>query len=137
MKSRIALLIVMLFVAGGMLAAQQAADLIDKNSSMFVHTIYLDTVYTHSLGYKVTYTADDFTRRELYLPQPWFTQAGAKGQLVSTTSDAAPYMTVFYDEGEFSHVRLYVPADRDNLAWEVLREENPEENFNVETITLN
>ncbi len=137
MKSRIALLIVMLFAVGGIVAAQQASDLIDNRSNMFVHTIYLDTVYTHALGYKVTYRGDDYSRRAIYLPQNWFTQAGAKGQLVSTRSDAAPYMTVFFTEGEFSHVRLYVPNNRDHIAWEILREENLEEEFNVETVSLN
>ena len=136
LKLRIALLLVLLALVAGFAGAQQAEDLIDDPSSMFVRTIFLDTVYTHKLGFKVTYTADDYTRQALYLPQGWFTQAGSQGQLVSTYSDAAPYMDVFYDNGEFSHVRVYVPANRDHIAWETLEEEGVEENFNVETVTL-
>ncbi len=136
LKSRIALLLVLLALVAGLAAAQQAEDLIDNPSSMFVRTIFLDTVYTHKLGFKVTYTANDYSRQELYLPQGWFTRAGSQGQLVNTYSEAAPYMDVFYDNGEFSHVRLYVPVDRNHLAWETLQEEGVEDNFNVETVTL-
>ncbi|MFP4483911.1 MAG: hypothetical protein ACLFO1_03555 [Spirochaetaceae bacterium] len=136
MKSRIALLIVLLALVTGLAAAQQAADLIDNRSNLFVRTVFLDTVYTHRRGFKVTYTADDYARQEVYLPQGWFTRAGSQGQLVSTHSDAAPYMDVFYSNGEFSHVRLYVPADRNHIAWETLEEEGVAENFNVETVTL-
>lgn len=136
LKSRITILVVLLALVGGFATAQQAADLIDNPSELFVRTIIADTVYTHTLGYKVTFTDDTYTRREVFLPQPWFTEAAGRGQLVSTQSAAAPYLDVFYENGEFSHVRLFVPTDRNDLSWEVLREEGVDEDFNVDTFAI-
>jgi flagellar biosynthesis protein FliQ len=137
LKSRIAMVVVLLALVAGVAVAQQAADQIDNKSSMYVRTVFLDTIYTHRLGFKVTYTADDYSRQTVYLPQNWFTEAGGQGQMVSTSSEAAPYMSVFYDNGEFSHVRLFVPRNRDHIAWESLEDiEGEADNFNVETVSL-
>ncbi len=137
LKSRIAMVIVLLALVGGVVAAQQAADQIDNKSSMYVRTVFLDTIYTHKLGFKVTYTDVDYSRKSVYLPQNWFTEAGGQGQMVSTYSEAAPYMSVFYNNGEFSHVRLFVPTDRNDIAWESLQDGQREaDNFNVDTVSL-
>ena len=104
-------------------------------SEYFVRTIYLNEVLAHRMGFKVNYTAADFSRVEVYIPNDWFTTAGGQAEIVYTPSESAPYMDVYYREGEFSHVRLFVKEDRNHLSWGRLEGEgNVAARFDIESI---
>jgi hypothetical protein len=103
-------------------------------SDYFVRTIYLNEVLTHQAGMKVNYTAPDYSRVEVYIPNDWFSTAAGKAEIVYTPSESAPYMDVYYNQGEFSHVRLYVKQDRNHLSWGRLEGEDVGSRFDKETI---
>jgi hypothetical protein len=72
------------------------------------------------------------------IPNEWFTSAERKAEIVKLPRGANwPYLTVFYRNGEFSHVRLYVHALRTHSTWSVLPNNiDIESYFNQETLVL-
>jgi hypothetical protein len=138
LKKRIIIVaIIMVMVAGFSVAQEQQEEQQDNEARYFVHTVYLNQVFRHRLGFKVTYTAENLDYKEVYLPTSWFTQAAGKGEIIRTSSKSAPYMDVYYAEGEFSHVRLFVRENPFHVTWGRLGDEpNVEEKFNKETLEL-
>lgn len=137
MKTRIFIVALLVVMVAGFSIAQEAQEPDDNEAELFVHTVYLNQVFRHRLGFKVTYTAANLDFMQVYLPASWFTQAAGKGELVNTRSHSAPYMEVYYRNGEFSHVRLYVPQNPFHVTWGRLEDEpNVEEKFNKETLEL-
>lgn len=103
-------------------------------SDYFVRTIYLNEVLTHRSGFKVNYTAADYSRVEVYIPNDWFSTAAGKAEVIYTPSASAPYMDVYYNRGEFSHVRLFVKQDRNHISWGRLEGQDVASRFDKETI---
>jgi hypothetical protein len=57
--------------------------------------------------------------------------------MIPTNHPSAPYMTVFYEGAEFSHVRLFVQENRNHPTWGTLSGgEDLSEEFAVETLEL-
>ncbi|MFO8043854.1 MAG: hypothetical protein R6U25_11665, partial [Alkalispirochaeta sp.] len=115
MKSRLLLISVVVALLGvsGVFAQNQEDDDVD----MQVMTVYVQTIYQYSQGYHVIYNRTDLYPGEVYLPSRWFTNAAGKGEILYTAHPSAPYMNVFYENGEFSHVRLYAPENRAHRSW--------------------
>jgi len=135
LKKRILIVAIMIVIVAGLSVAQEEQE--TNESKLFVHTVYLNQVFRHRLGFKVTYTAENLDYKQVYIPTSWFTQAAGKGQLVETPSKSAPYMDVYYENGEFSHVRLFVRDNPFHITWGRLEgEPNAEEKFNRDTLEL-
>lgn len=106
-------------------------------SEYFVKTVLIEKVYPHSKGYRVLYVKSNLQLGEIYLPHSWFYQAGGKGELVYGDDPSYPFFSVFYKDGEFSHIRLYLKRDYNDPSWGVLR--NPDQyddKFNVDTLEI-
>jgi len=127
--------ILVVMIAGISVAQEEQQE--DGESPYFVHTVYLNQVFRHRLGFKVTYTAENLDFKQLYIPSSWFTEAGGKGEIIRIASKSVPYMQVYFREGEFSHVRLFVHSNPSHISWGRLgKEPSLEEKFNVETLDL-
>ncbi|MBN1242580.1 MAG: hypothetical protein JXA15_07735 [Spirochaetales bacterium] len=87
-------------------------------------------VYSHALGYRVLYRKGSSDFADVYIPAGWF-KSGGKASLVVADDPAFPSMTIFYKDGAFSHVRLYVRASRKDSTWGLLTEEDPSAKFEV------
>ncbi|MFO7780482.1 MAG: hypothetical protein R6W94_02540 [Spirochaetia bacterium] len=135
MKKHILIVAMLVVMVAGFSVAQEQQEL--NESELFVHTVYLNQVFRHRLGFKVTYTAANLDYKQVYIPTSWFTQAAGKGELIETASKSAPYMDVYYRDGEFSHLRLFVRDNPFHVTWGRLEDEpNAEENFNRDTLEL-
>ncbi|MFW6223710.1 MAG: hypothetical protein ACOC4A_02360 [Spirochaetota bacterium] len=135
MKKCILIVTMLLVMVAGFSVAQDRQE--SNESEFFVHTIYLNQVFRHRLGFKVTYTASNLDFKEAYIPTSWFNRAADKGELIETSSQSAPYMDIYYRNGEFSHVRLFVRDNPFHVTWGRLEDEpNAEEKFNRDTLEL-
>jgi hypothetical protein len=76
-------------------------------------------VFSHSDGFKVVYRKGSSDVGAVYLPARWFVPGG-KAELVRATDPSFPYMTLFYKDGKFDHLRLYVLEDQKDETWGVL-----------------
>ncbi len=113
MKNPVAVFVGVLFLV---IAVQAAAE----DPRPYVRTVPLERVYTHSGGYKIVYSTSRLETAENYLPARWFEQAAGIGEIVYTDRRAAPFMQVYYYDGEFSHIRLFVRRNTAHPSWGLL-----------------
>jgi hypothetical protein len=109
-----------LFAAVAIMCVCGLAGLAADESSYYYVNIPLIRVYTHQLGYKVVYRLDSKPSTEAYLPLTWFVPGG-KGELVVARGPSYPYMAVFYKDGKFSHVRLFLQENPSDPSWGTMR----------------
>jgi hypothetical protein len=76
-------------------------------------------VFSHGDGFKVVYRKGSADVGAVYLPARWFVPGG-KAELVRANDPSFPYMSLFYKEGKFDHLRIYVLADQGDETWGVL-----------------
>jgi hypothetical protein len=97
-------------------AAQEIAD--ENKSPYFYVKVPIERVYPYRLGYVVEYRRGLVGRSRVYLPLEWFTGSAGKGEYIAMgTGSDWPYLTVYYKDKEFSHVRLYVRRDLRHETW--------------------
>ncbi|WP_020613080.1 hypothetical protein [Sediminispirochaeta bajacaliforniensis] len=113
-----------------------------EESPYFVKTVSISKVYNHRLGYRVVYMTNDFQFKVLYIPQAWFAVAGQSGEipkaeLVLGNDPAYPYFSIFWKDGQFDHIRLYLKKDLNDTSWgDASTLGDIDSNFNVETLSL-
>ncbi|MFP4152277.1 MAG: hypothetical protein ACOC2V_04680 [Alkalispirochaeta sp.] len=133
-RSVLAILFVLLIAAPTAFGQDQNSD---EETNLLAVTVYVQRVYPHSEGYKVIYNRSDLYPGEVYLPGRWFTNAEGKGSLERSGHRSVPYMVVFYENGEFSHVRLYVHNDPTHRSWGALPGgEDLSDEFAIETLEI-
>lgn len=130
MKKRI-LFVLLLLVAASIWVA------VAEESLFYTKTVPIVKVYSHKLGYKVIYLKNDMNLGEFYVPFKWLQEPGGKGEVVYGEGKAFPYFSVFYKEGKFDHIRLYLESDRTAESWGTLNpKQDVNEKFNIDTLTL-
>jgi hypothetical protein len=56
-----------------------------------------------------------------YLPMEWFTASAGKGEVVNLPQGPSwPSLSVYYKDGEFSYVKLYVHRSPSHQTWGVI-----------------
>lgn len=137
MNRRLVLVAFLFITAVGLIGAQEA-DAERDPESIYVATVDVERVYPHPLGYRVVYIRSDLYPDEVYLPGRWFTSAAGKGEIMTRYDDTVPYMQVYYFDGEFSHVRLFVHGNPSHRSWGALPGgEDLSDEFSIETLEIN
>ncbi len=116
MKTAVKRFAIVAFILGSWLpiyAQTQQAD-------VFVRSAPIMRIYTHALGYKVVYRKSDLALGEFYVPKTWFLHSGGKAELVWGNRQACPYFSMFWVDGRFGYIRLYVLSDLSSDTWGVL-----------------
>ncbi len=132
--SRLLIAFALLGVFAPMIASQEQNG---EDVPIQAVTVYVQRVFPHRLGYVVIYNRSDLYPGEVYLPNRWFTDAAGRGEIIRTLHQSAPYMTVFYMNGEFSHVRLFVHDNPAHRSWGALPSDaDLTDEFAAETINI-
>ncbi|MCL2243096.1 MAG: hypothetical protein FWC03_01350 [Treponema sp.] len=115
MKKLIILLVIGAFVAP--LFAQSVSD--ENSSKMYYQTVSVERVYPTRRGYIVQYYRGGIRDFGIIsIPNEWFTDAAGKAELVTLPPGRNwPTLTIFYKDGEFSHIRLYVHRNKKHQTW--------------------
>ena len=109
-----------------------------QESKLYARSFNIERVFVHAKGYKVTYITGTMKYTATYLPHKWFSQAAssdgshAKGQVAYGNDPSYPYMTVFWKEGKFSHVRLYLKSDVNDISYGTISPKQDPAAFDVE-----
>ena len=105
-----------LFSLGGPLFAQQISP--EHSSEYFYKNVHLEKVYPTRLGYILQYRKGINGIARMYVPNEWFTNAAGKAELLYLLPGKDwPSVTVYFKEGEFSHLRLYVHRSKGHDTW--------------------
>ena len=125
-----------MLVIGMPVFAQENHD--EGGSAFYYVNITLEKIYPHKAGYAVQYRTGGRNFATAYLPIEWFANAGGKGEVIFLPKGYTwPSMSVYYKDGEFSHVRLYVHRWVSHQTWGVVPQNASAENFEgVEGITI-
>ena len=142
MRKFFLLLALILLVQGMPLFAQFSPQEIPEfiESEFFYHTVTIEQIFIYRLGYVVIYRMPSSNHTaQVYIPHVWFTESSAPGEIIYLGRGREwPSMTVFYRDGQFSHVRLRLRRDKSHATWGVIPlNVNIDERFqNVERIQL-
>jgi hypothetical protein len=92
----------------------------NEESEYYYVSVPIEKIYIHGTGYMVTYLKG-FNLVRTFIPHEWFSNPDGKADLITLgTGRAWPNLTIYYKNGEFSHVRLYVRRDRGHETWGVV-----------------
>lgn len=90
----------------------------DKKSEYSYVAVQVEKVFPYRKGYVVYYRKGATGMARAYLPNEWFSKPGSKGDLIFLGPGTTwPSLTVFYKEGAFSHIRLYLRQERNHESW--------------------
>jgi hypothetical protein len=134
MKKICFVLAVLLFLA--------SSNVFANESEYYARTFQIEKVYPHRLGYKVLYLTARLSYAATYLPHKWFSQSAtkngqqAKGELAWGNDPTYPYMIVFWKDGKFSHVRLFLKKDMHDISYGVISPQQDPAQFEVDEIAL-
>jgi len=111
----------------------------EQQSEYYYKNISLEKIYPYRNGYIVQYRRGINTIDKAYLPMSWFTGSAGKGEIITLPQGKVwPSLTVYYKNGEFSHVRLYVHHLTSHETWGTIPQAvNIDSSFeNVEKLDL-
>jgi len=87
-------------------------------SDLYYINVPIEKVYPYRLGYIVLYRKGANTLGQAYIPYEWFRVHVKKAELIQLGDGKSwPCMSVFYKEGAFYGVRLYVAKRGSHLTW--------------------
>jgi hypothetical protein len=116
-KKIIFLAVLATLCAGTFLYAQQFTS----ESDYYYFSFPIEKIYVYRMGYMVVYRGNSNKMSRTFVPHEWFNTMGAKGEIVYLGAGREwPSMTVYYNSGEFSHIRLKLRRDRSHETWGVI-----------------
>jgi hypothetical protein len=118
-----------------LLVAIVACAIASETSAFYPVRLDVVKVYSHADGYRVIYRKGGASVADVYIPARWFV-SGGKAELVRGNDPSYPYMTVFYKNGSFDHLRLYVLADQNDSTWGLLSPADGAGKFNSDDLKL-
>lgn len=135
-KFIIAIVVLAVFAAGVPVFAQSS----DENEDDFYYiNLTLEKIWPYRAGYVVQYRKGINRIGRLYLPNEWFSSSAGKGEIIKLPPGLSwPSLSVYYKNGEFSHVRLYVHRVNTHSTWGVVPQNvNIDSSFdNVDTLKI-
>jgi len=90
----------------------------ENDSDYYYKNVSLEKVYPYRNGYVVQYRRGINGLERAYLPIVWFSSSAGKGEIITLPQGKTwPSLSVYYKNGEFSHVRLYVHHSPSHQTW--------------------
>ena len=104
--------------ASAPLFAQNAPPPSGGESNYYYVTVQLEKIYPTRYGYILNYRKGFNGMGTVTLPDEWFTHAAGKAEIIVLPRGTNwPYLAIFYKDGQFSHVRLYVHPWKGHPTW--------------------
>ena len=117
MKTRFLVGVFALLVTLGPVYAQESSSG-NRESDYYYVNVTLEKIYSYRKGYVVSYRKGMSDMAQAYLPLEWFQGTDAPSEIVRLGSGSTwPSLSVYYKNGTFSHVRLYVRREMGHSSW--------------------
>jgi hypothetical protein len=89
-----------------------------QETEIYVKTLYIERIYPTSLGYRIDYRRESsMLLATSYVPLDWFGGPAAKARLINERSRNVPFVSVYYKDGEFSHLVLFVHPNIQHVSY--------------------
>lgn len=120
MKKFIILLVLAFFAVTSVAAANE--------SPYYAKSVFITKIVSHQKGYKITYLDNKHDPIVVYVPMDWFYKQGngvtddgfVKAEMIYGIGPQFPYMTIFWKNGKFHHLRIFANSDYNDPSWGVL-----------------
>jgi len=90
----------------------------DGEDTIYYINVPVERVIPTKTGYVVQYRSSGTTLGTIGIPNEWFTDSAGSAEIVRLPSASDwPTMSVFFVNGQFSHVRLYVHRYKGHNTW--------------------
>ncbi len=109
--------VVLVAMASSLYAQNQARDV----ESIYVRTVPIIKIYAHQLGYKIYYVTEGGDTASFYIPIEWFSGAGGKGTITYGLGPQYPYLSIYWVDKKFSHIKLFLIESMLSDTWGVLK----------------
>ena len=107
--------------AGTTTTSTAAGDTTNYPKDVYYKVVPLLKVWTGQLGYMVQFFTSKNQVKNVYIPMAWFNNGPtSKADIIYGREAAYPYMSIYWADGKFDHVKLYVTDDTTSLKWGVL-----------------
>ena len=88
-----------------------------EDSSIYYVNLSIDKIYSTNQGYIVFYRTQKGIEA-IGVPTRWFNQSAGKAAVINLAVGGDwPSMSVFFRDGEFTNVRLYVHRNKTHYTW--------------------
>jgi len=89
----------------------------EDSPSTFYINVSVEKIYPSNQGYIIQYRGQNKIHT-IGVPNSWFSGPDGKADIVRLPSGTNwPSMSIFYNDGEFSHVRIYVHRHKSHQTW--------------------
>lgn len=120
MKKVVLLVVACIALASVPVFAQEEEAETSGSAYYYVNTP-IQKVYPYRQGYVVTYRKGAIGSATTYLPIEWLEEKTGEvpklDVILLGPGTQWPYLAVYYKDGEFSHVRLYIRKERSHETW--------------------
>ena len=114
MKKIIVLVIFLVVISPVFMFAQNNSQ---DNSSIYYVNLSIERIFPSNQGYVIFYRTQ-MGIATVGIPNSWFSKAAGRADIVNLPAGSHwPSMSVFYNEGEISHVRIYVQRHKGHRTW--------------------
>jgi hypothetical protein len=140
MKARGCLLALALMILTAAWTPAQDQENADNQGlpTIYVASVPIRQIYEHPRGYRVIYFRSDIYPDEVFVPINWFSDVGGRASIQYSVHPSVPYMEVYYENGEFDHVRIHAHSYRGHRSWGQLpRGTEYADEFDIETLEMN
>lgn len=133
MKKAMIIMLAVLLAGTALIASPAVA----AESEMYYTNAQIIKIFPHQLGYYIIYKRTKLKTGEAFIPKEWFDRRNSKAVMNRFTGDIAPYFSYMTKNGEFDHIRIYVPEDIFHPVWGTLQSgAKYNDKFNVETFEM-
>ena len=108
-----------------------------NTSEVYYVNVPVEKIYPSWSGYVIQYRGSR-GYGTVGLPREWFSGTATKAELIVLPRGRSwPSMSIFYKDGEFSHVRLYVHNSKGHQTWgNIPQGTDVSRYFNAETLEI-
>jgi len=90
----------------------------NREENFYYINVSVEKIYPTKQGYVVQYLCPSSTVATVGVPNEWLANAAGRAEVVTLPAASDwPTMTVFFVDGKFSHLRLYVHPAKSHLTW--------------------
>jgi len=94
----------------------------NQEAALYSFNVPVEKIYLSKEGYIIQYRKNSSIMGAIGIPYDWFTDAGGRAELIRLPGGTTwPSISLFYSEGEFDHLRLYVHREKSHVTWGVVR----------------